>query len=235
MKKALFKKGIITGIAILGIAVAVPLATYAEESQGGTPTTTKTEDTTSTTTEDHTTQTTTSGDHKSTAEATLKQRLESAKENANTRLTDTKLKMCQAHEKDITKIMGNLADRGQKQLTLFSTIAERTEKFYTEKGKTLSNYDTLVADVNAKKTAAQTAIDTVKSTTVEFKCDGTDPKGVASSFKTALKAEIAALKAYKTSVKNLIVGVKSVQSTTTSGDSTPSNDTTTSTNKETTN
>jgi len=54
----------------------------------------------------------------------------------------------------------------------------------------------------------------VKSTTVEFKCDGDNPKGVASTFKDLHKAEIAALKAYKAAVKNLIVGVKSVQPTT---------------------
>jgi len=109
--------------------------------------------------------------------------------------------------------MVRLGDRGQKQIDLFSTIAERTEKFYTDKGKALTNYDALVADVAAKKTAAQSAVDTVKSTSVEFKCDGNDPKGVAATFKERLKAEIAAMKAYKTSVKNLIVGVKSVQRT----------------------
>src|SRR6185369_3265620 len=104
-----------------------------------------------------------------------------------------------------------IATRGQKQLDLFSTIAERTETFYTNKGKTLSNYDALVADVNAKKAAAQTTVDATKTAVTVFKCDGTDPKGAAASFKDALKNEIDALKAYKTAVKNLIVGVKSVQ------------------------
>ena len=61
--------------------------------------------------------------------------------------------------------------------------------------------------------------DSVKADSVTFKCDGTDPKGAVSSFKDALKSEIAALQAYRTSVKNLIVGVKSVQGNTTSTDS----------------
>lgn len=137
-------------------------------------------------------------------------------EPTTARLVDTKLKACQKRENAINNIMSRLADRGTKQLDLFTKISERTQAFYASKGKTLSNYDTLLADVTAKKTAAQTAVATVKSASTEFKCDGTNPKGTMSTFKSALKLEIEALKAYKTSVKNLIVGVKSVQGTTTS-------------------
>lgn len=135
---------------------------------------------------------------------------------AQTRLAEAKLKACQNREKAINNIMSRITTRGQKQVDLFSTIADRTETFYTTKGKTLSNYGTLVADVNAKKADAQSAVDTVKANSVSFKCDGTDPKGAATSFKDSLKTEISALKAYKTSVKNLIVGVKSVQGATSS-------------------
>ncbi len=135
---------------------------------------------------------------------------------AQTRLADVKLKVCENREKVINNIMARIADRGQKQLDLFTTIATRVETFYTDKGKTLDNYDELVADVTTKKDAAQTTVDAVKSSSVDFKCDGTDPKGAAAGFKDALKAEIVALKTYKTSVKNLIVGVKSVQGSTSS-------------------
>jgi hypothetical protein len=133
---------------------------------------------------------------------------------AQTKLTEAKLRVCQNRQHAITNIMARIADRGQKQLTLFSTIASRTETFYTDKGKTLSNYDALVADVTAKAATAQTAVDTIKSDSTGFSCDGSDPKGFVASFKDSLKSEISALQAYRTSVKNLIVGVKSVQSTT---------------------
>jgi hypothetical protein len=135
---------------------------------------------------------------------------------AQTRLADAKLRACQNREKAINNIMGRIATRGQKQLDLFSTIATRVETFYTDKGKVLSNYDALVADVDAKKTAAQAVVDTIKSDSVSFSCDGSDPKGFVSLFKDNLKSEISALKDYRTSVKNLIVGVKSVQGSTTS-------------------
>lgn len=77
----------------------------------------------------------------------------------------------------------------------------------------LANYAELVGEVEVKKEAAETEVNRLKDISVEFKCDGTDPKGVAAQFKENRVAQQTALKEYKTAVKNLIVGVKSVQST----------------------
>ncbi len=169
---------------------------------------------TETTPEDHTatasndsTETEKSGSEKSTSEK-------------KSHSKNVKLKSCQKHETVINNILSRISDRGQKQLNLFTGIANKTEEFYATKGRTLANYDALVEDVSAKQALAQEAVDSIKTTSVTFKCDGTNPKGVASSFKEALKSEIAALKEYKIAVKNLIKGVKSVQSTETSTDNT---------------
>lgn len=147
------------------------------------------------------------------ATTAAKERLAQAAEERRTavkeRLEGRKLKACQNREKAVTNIMARIGDRGQKQVDLFSKIAERTQVFYVDKGLSASNYDALVADVTAKKSAAQAAVDSTKSTVVEFKCDGDNPKGVADSFKLSKTDQNDALKAYKTSVKNLIVGVKS--------------------------
>ncbi len=140
-----------------------------------------------------------------------------------TRLASGRLKACQNREQAITNIMARIADRGQKQVTLFGTIATRTETFYVTKGKTLSTYSSLVSDVTTKQAAAQTAVDAIKSDSAGFSCNGSDPKGFVSSFQVSLKAEISALQAYRTAVKNLIVGVKSVQSTTTTSSTTGGN------------
>jgi iron-sulfur cluster repair protein YtfE (RIC family) len=195
MKRTFLKQGFLVSVAVLGIAAAIPVVAqaipaHAEEAQ-------------------------TSAQER---QATTQTNTEERREAVQTRLADAKLRSCQNREKAITNIMARLSDRGQKQVDLFSTIAERTEKFYADKGKTLANYDALVADVAAKKTAAQATVDNVKSTSVEFTCGGDNPKGVASTFKDNLKTEIGALKAYKASVKNLIVGVKSVQGTTSSAE-----------------
>lgn len=218
MKKIALKHGILAGIAVLVIAAAVPavvgaLPARAEETQTtqtNTDNETNTENTTDTTNTDTSKETQTTEQEKATAEANA----EARKTAAETRLAATKLKVCQERQQAITNIMARLSDRGQKQLDLFSTIAQQVEAFYSAQGKTLSTYNTLVADVNAKEVSAKAAVDIIKSTSVDFKCDGTDPKGVASTFKSNLQVEISALQAYRTSVKNLIVGVESVQTST---------------------
>lgn len=192
MKISIIKNSIIATAAVFSLVVALPvvaaaLPARAEEAQAAAE-------------ENQTTAQTFAADKKA---------------EAKTRLADVKLKVCQNRQKAITNIMARISDRGQKQVDLFGTIADRTEAFYTEKGKTLSNYDMLVADVAAKKVNAQTAVDNTKSASTEFNCDGADPKGAVATFKNNLEVQNGALKDYKTAVKNLIVGVKSVQSTTT--------------------
>lgn len=136
------------------------------------------------------------------------------KAEVKTKLADNKLKVCQKREKKITNIMSRQSDRGTKQIAVFTKISDRTQAFYVEKGRTVANYDALVADVVAKKALAEAEIAKVTENTVAFKCDGTDPKGAGEVFKQSLKAQHAAIKEYKTAVKNLIVGVKSAKSNT---------------------
>lgn len=135
------------------------------------------------------------------------------REEAKTKSEDNKLQACEKREDKINKLMARLADRGNKQLDVFTKISDRTQAFYDKKGKELSNYEALVDEVEAKKLAAEKAVAEVNGTSMTFKCDGTDPKGAAASFKESRNVVQTALKDYKTAVKNLIVGVKSVQST----------------------
>lgn len=131
------------------------------------------------------------------------------KEAAKQKLEAGKLERCKQRETKINNIILRIADRGQKQLELFTTISTKVQNFATDKSRQPENYDDLVAAVDAKKLEAEKTLTTIKESTVTFSCDSTDPKGAVAGFKESLKAEIAALKAYKTAVKNLIVGVKS--------------------------
>lgn len=140
-----------------------------------------------------------------------------AEQHSSAKLEGARLKACKNHERVINARMQRIAARGARHMEVFDKIAARVESFADTKGKKPANFDALLADVNAKKATAQATLDKIKSDSVSFKCDGSDPKGVAEGFKADLKAEIAALKEYKTAVKNLIVGVKSANAAT--GDS----------------
>jgi hypothetical protein len=127
---------------------------------------------------------------------------------AKTKLEQTKLKICQKREQNINNIMSRIADRGQKQLNLFTSIAEKTQKFYEDKNLNVANYQELLDDISAKKTTAQEALQNMNQNKAQFKCDGTDPKGAVNGFQESLKKEIEVLKDYKTAVRNFIVAVK---------------------------
>ncbi len=129
-------------------------------------------------------------------------------QNRVARLTAAKLKVCENRKKNIGKIMSRAGVRSEKQLAVFDKIATRVDEFYVKKGNTLANYNELVAAVTAAKTNAVNSIEVLKGMT--FDCNSDDPKGAAEAFKAQLSTVRQNLKDYRTAVKNLIVGVKSV-------------------------
>lgn len=96
----------------------------------------------------------------------------------------------------------------------FDRIAKRVENHYTTKvvpsGKTVTNYDGLVADISAKKTTVQTALTTAQNDSNAFSCTGGDPKLQMTQFRKDMQAVKRALKEYRTSVRNLIVAVRAL-------------------------
>lgn len=144
-----------------------------------------------------------------TTQTTRTQTQTEKKEQIQAKLTETKMKVCRNRERLINNIMARIADRGQKQMQLFTTISEKTQEFYKNKNLSLDNYETLVNEVQAKQQAVEKAMTSIRAQNANFSCDGSDPKGSANQFKESLKLEIAAMKEYKTAVRNLIVGVKS--------------------------
>ena len=139
------------------------------------------------------------------------------RQQAQNRLTEVKLKLCQAKENAIKKRTGQLTKLAATMQEKFDAIAGRVEEYYTSKvvpsGKTVANYDSLVADIQAKKGAVQTALTTAQNNAGTFACDGNDPKGQLSQFREDMRAVKSALKDYRTSIKNLIVAVHSVTGT----------------------
>lgn len=141
--------------------------------------------------------------------------------NSQAHLAAAQLKACQNRESAISNIMSRIDTRAQNQINLFSTIATRVENFYAKQGKVLNNYSQLVAAVNASKAQAESDFGTLK-TNSSFSCTANDPKGMVTTFQGYLKTEISDTQNFKTAVKNLIVGVASVNGVTVSSSSSSS-------------
>lgn len=123
-------------------------------------------------------------------------------------------KVCQVKESVIKNRLAGLLKFTANMTDKFSQIATRTEEFYTNKvlpkGQTVPNYDSLVSDIQTKKAAVATLSGTVSQDVNSFSCTATDTKTQLSKFNADMKAVKAALKNYRTSVRNLIVAVHSV-------------------------
>jgi DNA repair exonuclease SbcCD ATPase subunit len=143
---------------------------------------------------------------KDAAEARVKARHEAQQE----KLSASQLEICNHREANINNRIMRIGDRSTKYLTLFNSISERAQDFYANKGNTLSNYGELIADVSEKKVAAEAAVGVINEMRASFNCDSANPKSAVDDFKVRLQTAVTALKEYRTSVKNLIVGIKSV-------------------------
>lgn len=123
-----------------------------------------------------------------------------------------KVKVCEVKEKNIKNRFSSLSDLVKNMVEKFDAIATRVQLRYTEKlvpaGKTISNYDALVADINTKKTAVGEALAKASTTASEFSCDASsDPKAQLTDYRKEMQSVKGALKDYRKAIRNLIVAV----------------------------
>ena len=130
------------------------------------------------------------------------------------KLEGNRLQFCENHQDEISTRLSSLSGLVANILGKFDAIATRVEEFYTTKvvptGKTVSNYDALLADIKVKKDAVNTALSNSQSDINGFSCNADNPKGQIKLFGTDMQTVHKALQDYRTSIKNLIVAVMSV-------------------------
>lgn len=124
------------------------------------------------------------------------------------KLDDARKRICESRVKNVERIMNKAATQGQKHLEVFNKISNRVQEFYANRGLAVDNYDTLIANVSAKKVAAEVAITAVKDNTTTFNCSGENPIGTADMFSGKIRAMHVALKEYRTAIKDVLVAVK---------------------------
>lgn len=134
-------------------------------------------------------------------------------EKTKERLSDPGLKACESREQSIKNRGDSLVRMSANMLGKFDAIVTRLKDFYQNKvlptGKTVPNYDDLLADIATKKTAVESALSALPETDT-FDCNSDDPKAQASDFREKMKDVKEALNEYRTSVKNLIVAIHRV-------------------------
>jgi hypothetical protein len=138
--------------------------------------------------------------------AEIKQRVEAKRAEVKQKLADKRLEVCERRQEKINSIFDRATEQNKKQLAVFQTIEERVKTFYTNKNLSTEGYDAAVANADEKEAAAVAAIEA--STEVSFDCASTDAVKPGSAIKEAMSARHAALKDYRTAIKDLILVVK---------------------------
>lgn len=157
----------------------------------------------------------------------IKERIETAKTERTEKLATKKLEICEKRQDRINKLFENATERNKKQLAVFQKIEEKVKAFYTSKNITAEGYDAAVVNADEKEAAAVAAIEASSETS--FDCTTTDAAKPGAGLKTAMQERHAALKDYRTAIKDLILVVKKHNGQNRTG----SSDTTTETGMET--
>ncbi len=128
------------------------------------------------------------------------------------RLTETRLRSCEAREEAVKTRMNSLVRFSTNIEEKFDAIAQRVQNFYVNKvlpsGKSVANYDALVADIQAKKDIVTKDLADAKAKVDAFSCTTDDPKGLLTDFRLDMQKVKTDLKNYRSSIKNLIVAVR---------------------------
>lgn len=123
-------------------------------------------------------------------------------------------KLCGAHVQVAELRESSMSKRAGNMTTRLDKIASMVENYYTTKlvpaGKTVSNYDSLVSDVNAKKAALDPLVSKVQSDSTALTCTNGAARGQFQNFRTDASSLLAAFRAYRLSVINLVQAVVKV-------------------------
>lgn len=140
--------------------------------------------------------------------AELKLRIEDRKQIRQERLAGAKLKACQNRQSSIEKHTANATTMAGRVETKFASIAAKVDAFKVAKNITVDNYAALQTDVATKKAAVDAALADAQSQIKDFSCTSEGPKAQLQLFVSQMDVVRQALKDYRTSIKNLIQGVR---------------------------
>lgn len=122
------------------------------------------------------------------------------------------LNSCLARQAAIKVQMTTLVNLTARMERQFDLIAQRSVDNYNSvvvpSGKTVPNYNALIADVQTKKETIQSALTIAQTDSSNFSCTSENPKLLMSQFRLNMQMVKLDLKNYRTSIKNLISAIK---------------------------
>lgn len=123
------------------------------------------------------------------------------------RLDEAKRRICEKREERIQTLIRGSVARAQRHVDVFTTISNRVQAFYKDKGEAFAAYGQLVSAVSTQKRTVDASLKTLQESAA-FACNSDAPKAQLANFREAHQQVLRDLKAYRQAVRDLIVGVK---------------------------
>lgn len=146
-------------------------------------------------------------------EAEMNKRVESEDNTRNAKKAEAKKKSCQNKESAIKKIITRTKQNGQHYYDVVTKIYANVKTYAEKKQLTLTEFADQIANIEAAAANAEAAVNETLAAGDAFNCDTDAPQSTASVFLASKKKQAAALRAYRDSVKQLLVAVKESVST----------------------
>jgi len=136
-----------------------------------------------------------------------------ASNSANNRNQNpARLRICQTREGTINIRSERILNMASAMINSFEIKSQKVQDYYNtnmiSKGKTISNFGILIGDIQTKKEAVLVELSKARAEAEYFSCTGNEPQKSMKDFRKYMLEVNTALKNYRTSVKNLIVAVR---------------------------
>lgn len=132
-------------------------------------------------------------------------------------------KTCENIQKAVNNKLKAFDNHADKYLVRLNGLFTKVQAYQTEHNVALANYDALVATATQKQTDANISVAALKSLGTTLDCSATDPASTLTSVKSGAADARDALKAYRTSLKELVVALVQVAKTDATTTSTEAN------------
>lgn len=132
---------------------------------------------------------------------------EMRRELVREKLNDKKKVACETRQSAVNKAMGDVVDRSKNHFDRITAIYDMTVKFYSDKGLSISTYDSLTSNVETTKAAALAANQQLGDTPA-FSCESDGPKADVQAFRNKRLDKVEAFGAYRDAVKMFVKAVK---------------------------
>jgi hypothetical protein len=137
------------------------------------------------------------------------------KDKAQTKTKEQKQQACTARKANLTKRMNHAVAGAQKHKDNIDKTYAKVKAFHDAKNLNVANYDTLTAAVDKAQSDATAQIAALKALNISVDCTQTDSLATnITAFQTAVKSTRDSLKAYRSSLVDLITALHGASTST---------------------